>query len=192
MFKYYLYQNPDMAGAFGFRSSFSKQLLGNYVAEGKQLHNTKLDNMFESDIRQVNPLNNDMDSMSINVGYLISLIRMIDEFSMVEISRQNYSTEVQYLQQLWRIVKSMYGLLTCKMKTETKNMFKKKIFYTSREMIKNVNQDNKGKYIDVGLAFDTEVYICEIFQDLINHMEQRGMLTYKKEDPRGAMGNFSD
>jgi len=181
-----------MAKAFSFKSSFSRDLLNQHIADGQQVHKSQLDNAFESNIRQVNPLNTDLDSMSINVGYLISLIRLIDEYTMVEITRANYPTEVSYLQQLWRIVKSMYGLLTCKMQPDTKAEFKKRIFYTSRKMIQNVVQDTKGKYIDVGLAYDTEIFISEIFQDLINHMEQRGMLTYKKEDPNFAMGKFSD
>jgi hypothetical protein len=161
--------------------------LEQHTRRGGQMHGNDMENMFSSSINQ-NPL----ETMNMNVGYLLSLIRLIDEYTIIEIARDRYETEVQYLNHLWRIIRSMYRLLSCKMDDVKRTDFKKRIFTDTPKQMQEVSQGANGEYVDNDKAFITESFIGEIFQDLVADMESRGMLTYKKENPMEAMGKFSD
>ena len=161
--------------------------LERHTKQGVQKHTHQLETAFQSSVSQANPL----ESMNINVGYLLSLIRLIDEFTIVEINKERYETETDYLYHLWRLIRSMRRLLKCKME-ETKQKDFRTRELKAQAMIGEVSTGQNGEYIDNQKAFDTESYIGEIFEDLVADMEVRGMLTYKKEDPMQAMGKFSD
>lgn len=161
--------------------------LNNHIAKGVALHTSDLETAFQSTVSQANPL----ESMNINVGYLLSLIRLIDEFTIVEIRKNDYNSETDYLYHLWRLTRSMRRLLKCKMSEEKSKEFRRREL-EAQNMIGEVTTGADNEYVDNQKAFETESYIGEIFEDLVADMEQRGMLTYKKEDPMNAMGKFSD
>ena len=58
---------------------------------GTTVHKTDTERAFKSDIEEVNSL----ESMNINMGYLISLIRLIDEYTITELRRGEFAREVE-------------------------------------------------------------------------------------------------
>jgi len=116
---------------------------------------------------------------------------MIDEYTLSEINHDKYSSEIAYIQHLWRIVRSMMRLLSCKMQLDKKDFFRKKI-QTALEEINKISVGENAEFINSNQVFKTETIIGEIFEGFIHHMEDIGMLTFKKDDPMKAMGRFSD
>ena len=132
-----------------------------------------------------------LEVININSGFLLALIRLIDEFTLTEINKNTYGSENAYTEHLFRITRSMLRLLSCKMQPDRKKDFKDRI---NNVLIKmgNISVGNDGDYINPKVSFQVESDIGEIFESLISYMEAISMLTYKADDPNKAMAKFDD
>ena len=166
---------------------FGQRELSSHVMKGKADHQERIASTMDTALTNLDP----METMNINGGYLLALIRLVDEYTIIELNKDTYN-DVKYLQSLMRIVRSMTRLLSCKMNVEKKTLFKKRINDVIN-MIQTVVVGGKDNhYIDPQKSFETETILGEIFEDLLDDMERRGLLTYRAENPMNAMGKFSD
>ena len=160
----------------------------NKFAQGRNTHNMG-----------ANPHQNTQDDIletfNLNVGYLLTIQRLIDEYVFVKVNGiqgQGKQNDEYYLH-LWEIIDTIKTLLVCKMDKDIRISIEAKL-ENLLDDIKNLFVENSDgdKYWDKHKAIKLRSDIDNVLALLMQDMESRGMLTYKTEDPRLAMGRFGD
>lgn len=134
-----------------------------------------------------------LEVLNLNTGYLLTILRLIDQFSTLKVNGINFSKMTpDYYYQMYETLEMILDLMYCKMKKEEQENLQYRldiIFNTVESMFVETDDDmmmDKNKAIrlrrDIGL----------LFRDLLTTMEKRGILTYKADNPKMAMGKFSD
>jgi len=183
---------------------FSKSHVGNkgvsapYLAQRqtKMMQNSRRDMIkkdFEADVSELNPIQQ-LENLNINTGYLLTILRLIDQFSITKINGIGGvgKDNPDYYYQLYELLEMLLDMLYCKMKPEDKQSFQKRLdrVYKNIEMI--FKETENGVFINKVNSMRLRRDIVMLFRDLLDNMEKRGMLTYKTDDPKFSMGKFSD
>lgn len=177
----------------GYRNGaiVGRSMAENYSRESRAAQKENLQSAFNSDVPTPRET---IETLNINTGYLLSILRLIDEWVII---RVNGITNIgrdnpDYFYMQLRLCKTILHLINCKMKPETRESFRTTVVKLKEMFESMFVSTDAGKYFN---NFQKDRYddeIGELFENILIEMDKRGMLTYKKDDPIGALGKFSD
>ena len=93
---------------------------------------------------------------------------------------------------MFEILETLNDLISCKMHKDNAEYIDNGIEIITRQIQQAQLNNESGKWVNKRMEMTIRKNISLLFRFILNNMEQRGMLTYKADDPTTAMGNFSD
>lgn len=135
-----------------------------------------------------------LEQFNINTGYLLTILRLIDEYSIIKVNGMNNNgkNNPEYYYQLFEVLEMILDMIYCKMTLENQKGFQKRLDYVQSMIEEIFIETDDNMLMDKIQSLKLRREISLIFRDLLFNMEERGMLTYKTDDPKFAMGKFSD
>jgi hypothetical protein len=134
------------------------------------------------------------EKYNLNAGYLLMLARLIDEFIVIKCNSMTASgrTNPDVYYQMWEQLDMIENILACKQKAAKRDEIKVHLD-EALVLIKQVGGTSEvGQFVDVDVYIKTRKLLGQLFEDLTTDMENRGMLTFRAEDPLKAMAKFTD
>ena len=160
--------------------------------EHNQVQKTRVEEGFRSDMNFESQM---LETLNMNNGYLLIILRLMDEFTILKINGVNQAGKLtpEYYYQLWEILDMIINYISCKMDDSLKKNIKKRMDdLFDRVNTCFTNHSNGEMFMNVFESRRLRKDLGQVFEDLLENMEKRGMLTYKAEDPSKAMGDFTD
>lgn len=135
-----------------------------------------------------------LEEKNMNTGYLLTILRLIDEFSLTKIMGvqrgEKYTPNHYY--HLYEVLDAIFDLIFCKMSPEVQKNFDNRLESIRVEIDGLFTESEFGTFMDKGKGLRIRQMINSLFRDMLINMDTRGMLTYKSDDPRFAMSKFTD
>jgi hypothetical protein len=132
------------------------------------------------------------EKFNLNSAYLLMLARIMDQFSifkansMTSTGRSN--PDVYY--PMWEQLDLMENTLACKQSPTKRTEYRDRL-RNLLTRIKNVGITNdQGMFVNDSEYMEIRYELGVLFEDLLINMEERGLLTFKAEDPLKAMSKF--
>jgi hypothetical protein len=132
-------------------------------------------------------------------GYLIILMRFMDEFGLTYNSNKNmdYSTP-DYFYNQYQVIRKMFTFLTPKYYQRNKEQIPimrekiQSIYFKIKQIYRPCGFDNDGLDFHPDKAYNLSFEIETIFQDLLCFAQEIGLLTGNPKNPMSSFGDYSD
>jgi len=149
---------------------------------------------YQSKIARPNDSEFMLETFNINSGYLLSILRLLDEFTILKVNgitgHGKHNTDYYY--QMYEILEMIVDTIYPKMTKETGEFFDEALQKISESIDDAFEETSRGIFVNRTKARKVRKEIGRIYRELLMHMEKRGLLTYKREDPKHAMSKFHD
>lgn len=169
-------------------------MLQNFNKELHAVHKDKLKESFRSEIRTpMDQITGEKDVFNINTGYLLSILRLIDEYTILKVNGiQGQKNNIDYYMQMWEILEMILDLVSPKMDEKQIKLIDDELTECRKNIAEVFQGTQKGIWMDPMKALELRGRFGKMFRNMLVIMERRGMLTYIKDNPLDAMSNFSD
>jgi hypothetical protein len=151
---------------------------------------------FSSDILNVPDQISSEEIFTLNTGYLITILKLVDEFCFIKVNGYNNSREsYNYFLLQWEIIDMINTLLAPKLIKRDKirkKDFDDRIDNMIEFIDKIYQQTDNGLFVNKTQTLRLRRQFTKLFEDQIIAIEDLGMLTLGKENPMKAMGKFYD
>lgn len=134
------------------------------------------------------------ETFNLNSGWLVLLYKYIDLYNDLQIMilTENQPINQRYYEQQIRILRILFNLLRCKMKSDIEEKLNNKLIDIKNKSIDMFEQTNKGTYVNGEKLEQVNEELDNYFGELMKFMENKGILTFQSDDPNIAMSKFSD
>jgi hypothetical protein len=158
----------------------------------KRAQKDELKDRVQSDMQMATEV--DKAVFNINTGYLLSILRLMDEFTIVKVNgiRGEGKLNSEYYYQMWELLEMIADMISPKITKEDRAEIDKRLDDVLNRIDNIFEVTQRGVFVKKREALTLRSDIGKLFRYILQSVERIGMLTYKAEDPSKAMGNFMD